>query len=650
MKKILIGIAAVFLILLIVAFAVPYVISADTIKGPLILKIQALTGRKLRVDGALRVKFFPLAGITMEHVTLSNPAGFDDAAPFITLKSLDVGVAVMALLHNDIQIRQMVMDEPHINLHVNKNEVPNWQFGAAEAAAKTPAHPAKSFTMPVLPQNLRLSDVELKNGTINFIDDARGESWQLDKLNATVALKGLDSPLTVTGSGEWNAKTVHVKATIDSLRKLSQLQPVALGASVNSDLIALDLQGSLMINEYQGKIKLTSPSLKAVNAWLDPEAPALPTPAPLTLAVSGDADCSMRSCTLEKVQFSLDKLQATGRIKTTFNGAKPSVLFDVSSPMLDFNPFLPPLGKDDASMGIVSNAFAGEGDMWSEKPINLAGLQAINIKAFVQTGGILFPNIVIGKTTMDAGLTNGRFTFNVKDADMYNGKGSIDFILDAQVQLLALETTLDFKGIDAAKLLKDALDVTRVSGTGDFHMHATSHGTNEKSIVSNLAGNGNFKLANGAVKGINLANIGQSAFVKFSDNTAQKTDISVMTGSFAITNGTLSNHDLTMEAAPLHLTGQGDIDLINRMIDYKLTPQIISKAQGATKEGLSVPILIKGSLDHPLYQPDVAAVVQDAIQDPKKLREQLKNSRETIKEQLKSPDGLKNLKGLLKGF
>jgi uncharacterized protein involved in outer membrane biogenesis len=109
MKKILIGIAAVFLILLIVAFAVPYVISADTIKGPLILKIQALTGRKLRVDGALRVKFFPLAGITMEHVTLSNPAGFDDAAPFITLKSLDVGVAVMALLHNDIQIRQMVM-------------------------------------------------------------------------------------------------------------------------------------------------------------------------------------------------------------------------------------------------------------------------------------------------------------------------------------------------------------------------------------------------------------------------------------------------------------------------------------------------------------------------------------------------------------
>jgi AsmA protein len=123
-----------------------------------------------------------------------------------------------------------------------------------------------------------------------------------------------------------------------------------------------------------------------------------------------------------------------------------------------------------------------------------------------------------------------------------------------------------------------------------------------------------------------------------------------MTGSFAITNGTLSNHDLTMEAAPLHLTGQGDIDLINRMIDYKLTPQIISKAQGATKEGLSVPILIKGSLDHPLYQPDVAAVVQDAIQDPKKLREQLKNSRETIKEQLKSPDGLKNLKGLLKGF
>ena len=69
------------------------------------------------------------------------------------------------------------------------------------------------------------------------------------------------------------------------------------------------------------------------------------------------------------------------------------------------------------------------------------------------------------------------------------------------------------------------------------------------------------------------------------------------------------------------------------------------------KQGLEVPVIITGSLDAPSFKPDLASAITDVINDPRKLKDQLKNSKGALKEQFKnSKDGIKNLKGLLKGF
>ena len=140
MKKVLIGLGAVIVVLVIAALVVPMLIPVDTYKGRLLAAIQDATGREARIDGDFGFSILPNVQFTAGKVSLANAKG---ASPdkMVTLDNLKVRVAVMPLLSGNVQIDSFVLDKPVINLSVDKNGVPNWQFAKKEAAARRPSPP-----------------------------------------------------------------------------------------------------------------------------------------------------------------------------------------------------------------------------------------------------------------------------------------------------------------------------------------------------------------------------------------------------------------------------------------------------------------------------------------------------------------------------
>jgi AsmA protein len=106
----------------------------------------------------------------------------------------------------------------------------------------------------------------------------------------------------------------------------------------------------------------------------------------------------------------------------------------------------------------------------------------------------------------------------------------------------------------------------------------------------------------------------------FADSTAAQTAFSQLGGSFTIANGILINKDLALQSPALRADGAGTIDLPRRSIDYRLTPRLGAAAGLA---GLAVSVVIRGPLEHPSYQPDLAGVLKDQAADPTKLMETL---------------------------
>src|SRR5687768_1116844 len=81
------------IVIIILALLAPLFISENFFRQPLIDKIQAATGRTLTINGDLKLRVFPSAYVSMDNVAISNPEGFPDSTPFMTLNSLKVSIA-----------------------------------------------------------------------------------------------------------------------------------------------------------------------------------------------------------------------------------------------------------------------------------------------------------------------------------------------------------------------------------------------------------------------------------------------------------------------------------------------------------------------------------------------------------------------------
>ncbi|MDE3061101.1 MAG: AsmA-like C-terminal region-containing protein, partial [Pseudomonadota bacterium] len=245
----------------------------------------------------------------------------------------------------------------------------------------------------------------------------------------------------------------------------------------------------------------------------------------------------------------------------------------------------------------------------------------------------------IGKTALHATLKQGHLTASVANAPMYSGTGSGSVTLDADASISARAS---FTGIQVQPLMEDAMGLGRLSGAGDMDFSVSGRGKSQRDIISSLSGNGKFNLANGQISGVNLLDLLHN--IAGAANGGGNTPIQSMNGTFSISQGVVSNHDLIMKMPDTEVSGQGTVSLPAYEINYRLTPQTVRAAGkgNASGAGVAVPVLIQGSLDNPRFAPDVGSMLKNALKNPKEFRQQLKNTQGSIKDQLK---GLKELLG-----
>jgi AsmA protein len=183
-------------------------------------------------------------------------------------------------------------------------------------------------------------------------------------------------------------------------------------------------------------------------------------------------------------------------------------------------------------------------------------------------------------------------------------------------------------------LLKQLTDEERLTGKGRFRAKLNASGNSVEKIKRTMNGNLDFRFEDGAVKGINLAQIirdgkallkGESSS---KSNEQQQTDFTELSGSGEISNGVLTNQDLLAKSPYLRVNGGGTVNLISEELDYDLDTTIVSSATGqggeelAELEGKLIPIHFYGPYSDPEYSIDWAQVVLGSTEE--ELKEELK--------------------------
>ena len=293
---------------------------------------------------------------------------------------------------------------------------------------------------------------------------------------------------------------------------------------------------------------------------------------------------------------------------------------EFSNPHYSFNVNIDKLDADKYITQSNQPAAKSTGDT----PIDLSALKKLNASGEAKIGWLKLANVKTQNVNIGLKADSGLVTVSPFLANLYQGSMSGILKVDARTTP-SITFKQEMKGIAIGPLLIDAINNDMLDGKGAVSIDITTSGNSVGALKKALAGKAALNLADGAVKGVDIAGQirelkSKIAVFKAKDiaaDKAKKTDFSELAATFDIKNGVAHNEDLAMKAPILRLAkgdSKGDIDIGNEKINYIAKPTVVKslKGQGGADldslAGFAIPVKISGTFSDPKYGLDFSAL------------------------------------------
>ncbi len=330
--------------------------------------------------------------------------------------------------------------------------------------------------------------------------------------------------------------------------------------------------------------------------------------------------------------------------------AKPIYHFDVDIDKLDADRYI---AKTEGK------APAAKAD--PNAPIDLSALKDINADGELRIGWLKLANVKSTNVRIKLKAEDGVAQLAPFSANLYEGAMNGTLNVDARsTPVIAFKQSMT--GIAIGPLLVDAINNDMLSGKGTLNVDVNTSGATVGALKKSLNGTAGLNLADGAVKGIDIAGTIRGYKEKLSSlkgqtnvegDKTQKTDFSEMIATFNIKNGVARNDDLSMKAPLFRIAGSGDIDIANETINYLAKPTIVKSLAGQggagldELSGLTIPVKLTGTFAQPKYALDFAGIATALAQ--KKVMDKVGGTKGEAVQKLMGGDTAGGLEGLLGG-
>lgn len=463
-------IAIVVVVLLLLVVIVPFLIPVDKFRPTIEEKASQALGRQVQVGD---LSFSLLRGsLSAENLSVGDDPKFG-TSPFLTAKSLKVGVEIMPLIFSKtLNVTGITIENPEVNLL--RNPAGQWNYstlgGASAKSAQKPAASSSGAPADFSVQKFALNDGRItvgsttsqKRSTYDHVDIVASNFSVTSKFPVTVTadlpsggkfkLDGTAGPIDQTDA---SLTPIEAKLEVDSL-DLGSTGFVDARSGLGG---ILDLTANLSSQngeaETKGNIKISKALFIAGGS---------PAGVPVTVDFNTKYDLQKSAGVLNPstVKIGNAAAQLSGTYKTAGDDTVVNIKVDAKNmPAKDLESFLPALG------------------------INLpkgASLQSGNLDANLNLAG------PVGKlvTTGDVGLFNGVLAGFDLGSKM-SGVGSLAGIKsgrDLQIEKMTSNLRMAPDGLKADNFVAVLPNVGNLSGAGtidsknnlDFKMAATLNG------------------------------------------------------------------------------------------------------------------------------------------------------------------------------
>lgn len=696
----------------------PLWLPIDTLWQQVADQIKQQTGRDIYVDGAKEFSLMPTLAIELEQVRLSNVVG-GTARDMLTVQQLRLEMPWRFLWTRQFELEQFVLIEPVLHLEKNRKGEANWQFtGTTDAKAldgkatdpkatapnatqgstvvadaKTPAtkaadtktsdtttadskaaeaaikEAAATVTDAVASQaaargyDLKLGQVQIKNGQISYQDAKDTKYWAVEELELALQMPSLQGAAKAQGQLTYQGQPVQLSVELNSPAALMADQPASIKVQLENKLVKASLDGAYQVEHptekqaiaaFAGKLQTEGSSLRAVQAWLKGETLSNYDASTLgKFSINGDVTATPVRLGINNMLASVDSMELKGNL-TLKTGAQPILLGELTTNLLDVTPYLPKAVAPTPATSTAAESSAGESaaaanataaepvdastsktmvaatPLWNKAPLDLSALQQLDADIKLQSPGLVFNQLKLGETNWHLTNKQGKLKAQLKKFSAYDGTGQGALEINAQQTPYKLQSSMTFSNINAEPLLNDAIGLDKLLGKGNVNWQLSSTGVSQADFVQALQGQLSTSLKDGAVRGANIAAMVRSVQEALTGNLqgvdfdkdfqkSEQTDFAELSANFTLSNGIASNKDLNLQSPLLRLTGNGTVDIPNQQIDFLLQPKLVASLEGQgskkAKKGINIPIRVNGPWQTVKFRPDVSQAAKKKAKD-----------------------------------
>ncbi|MEZ8437052.1 AsmA family protein [Vibrio splendidus] len=706
MKKLLIFIAVPVFVVVAAILALVLLVNPNQFKPLIVEQAQKHTGLELVIEGDISWQFFPSIGFELGQTELRNPEGFTQPNLF-KVDTVGVDVSVTPLFSNQLEIGNITLDGAEFYLETLKDgrknidaltqaSAPQESEPVADASSESTPAPQEQSATDASGWTINLAGVTVSNALFEMDDKQAGSFTKLYDVSLNLSEFAVDTWTTATfaasgennqqkfsanGSAEFklaegfasyalrnidlNAKFNDPATSIESAKiglntfefdKVNQLTYAVIGNAAGLDL---DLKGGGELTVDSAISKVTLNKLTLDSTFKGDTLPQSPMKVDMLSDLSFDLNKSHLSFVLEKLQANAIALD--GKADVTLSEI-PKVRFSLHSPNIDLDEFLG-LGNttetaSTAPSGSAGGSTSNSGSSAPAKEVepDLSALKTLDVKGDITIDKFKANNAKMQNVKTAFSVNRGIAELTSFTSNLYQGSISATAKLDARKTPATYTAKKKIRGVKVQPLLVDVANNEMLEGTGNIDVNVKGKSLTPTGIKKNLVGTIVINFEDGAVNGINVAQLIRENYAKIkgekveSTNEAQKTDFSAMKATLKVDKGWVSTNDLSAQSPLLRVTGQGKANFINETVDFLVRTSIVGSLEGQGGKNIddlkdvTIPIKVTGQWADPKF----ALVFDDVLKQ--KAQKEIDRGVNKLTDKIKDEKTKEAVDGLLKGF
>lgn len=700
MKKILYILLGLILLVAISIGALVTFVNPNQFKPLLTEQVKKMTGRELVINGDISWRFFPTLGLSVGDTAFRNPNGFSEPN-LVQFKQAQLSVSVWPLLSHELNIGEMRLDGAHVFIQTLKTGVTNLDgltnkteansSSAKKINNKTEDKSSTATTDKATPWKISLAGIKLVDASVDVRNEQTNMIAQLQKVNFTLDsfapqawtkasfdLQGKVNELVFSAKGETDLKISQHYDNIE-LKSLSSVLTAKDGnnelkhAQVNIDQFTLGQWANVTLNidgnipdlafntQGQAQVKLSQNhelvSIQNVTLTNDLTGKLLPHPK-MNVVVNTDAtyDLIKKMASVNRLTIDADGTKISGSgsyLATTI----PVIRFALASDNINVDhwlpvktaPVTPTSAATDHQTAVVTSTVTSSHSLSKQEP-DLSAFKHIDVAGMVAIKQLTAANATISNAKVVMSVKNGVVNINSFNADLYDGVITGNASINTNTTLPTYHLKNTITNIELQPLLKAVANNQLLAGRATMNTDLSGKGLSAYNLRHNITGSVDVRLVDGAVYGVNVADLLRNAKAKLKGkviddgHTEKKTDFSRLTATLVLKHGIANINDFHLSSPLLAINGQGKTDLITESIDATVSTAVVASGKGLDDlKGVAVPISISGTWQQPKYRLNIRDLFKNNIELENKAKKEINRGLEKLFGDKAKDENIKNV-------